>query len=89
MYERKSRTLMASNGDEPVEDADGGSHSVFASAFLRGLSEMERETFTGMELFRDYVLESVAGRGKQTPEYSALRNSGHDGGEFVFVRKKQ
>lgn len=88
VYERKSRTLMASNGDEPVEDTDGGDHSVFASAFLRGLSEMERETFTGMELFRDYVLESVAGKGKQTPEYSALKNSGHDGGEFVFVRKK-
>lgn len=89
VYERKSRTLMASNWNEPVEDSSGGLHSVFASAFLRGLSEMEPETFTGMELFRDYVLESVAGKVNQAPEYSALKNSGHDGGEFVFVRKKQ
>jgi hypothetical protein len=88
VYGRKSRTLMASGGNEPVEDV-GGIHSVFASAFLRGLSEMQPEVFTGMELFRDYVLESVAGKANQTPEYSALKNSGHDGGEFVFVRKKQ
>lgn len=89
VYGRKSRTLMGSGGTTPVEDGGGGNHSVFASAFLRGLSEMERETFTGMELFRDYVLESVAGKANQTPEYGALKNSGHDGGEFVFVRKKQ
>lgn len=86
--ERKSRTLLASGGNRPVEE-EGGEHSIFASAFVRGLSEMERETFTGMELFRDYVLESVAGKAKQTPEYSVLKNSGHDGGEFIFVRKKQ
>lgn len=88
VYGHKSRTLMASGGNEPVEDV-GGIHSVFASAFLRGLNEMERDVFTGMDLFRDYVLESVAGKANQTPEYSALKNSGHDGGEFVFVRKKQ
>lgn len=86
---RKSRTLMASGANEPIEDAGGGSHSVFATAFLRGLSEMEPESFTAMELFRDYVLESVAGKANQTPEYSALKNSGHDGGEFIFVRKKR
>ena len=89
VYGRKSRTLLASGGSQPVEDVGGGSRSVFAGAFLRGLSEMEPETFTGMELFRDYVLESVAGKAKQSPEYGALRDSGHDGGEFVFVRKKK
>lgn len=86
--ERKSRTLMESGANEPVEDA-GGSHSVFATALLRGLNEMGPESFTAMELFRDYVLESVAGKANQTPEYSALKNSGHDGGEFIFVPKKQ
>jgi hypothetical protein len=89
MYTRKSRALMASGGNEPVEDGGGGKHSVFASAFLRGLSEMEPGTFTGTELFRGYVQESVAGRAKQTPEYNPLRNSGHDSGDFVFVRRQQ
>ncbi|MFL6256710.1 MAG: caspase domain-containing protein [Pyrinomonadaceae bacterium] len=86
--ERKSRTLLAGGANEPVEDAGVG-HSVFAAALLRGLREMEPRSFTGAELFRDYVLESVAGKASQTPEYSALKNSGHDGGEFVFVRKQR
>lgn len=24
----------------------------------------------------------------QTPEYSDVRNAGHDGGDFLFVKKK-
>ena len=24
----------------------------------------------------------------QTPEYSDVRNTGHDGGDFLFVRRK-
>jgi uncharacterized caspase-like protein len=84
----KSRMLMASGGNEPVADGGGGRHSVFANALLRGLGRMEQNIFTGAELFRDYVQESVAGRANQTPEYSPLRNSGHDSGDFVFVRRQ-
>ncbi len=25
---------------------------------------------------------------EQTPQYSDVRNAGHDGGDFLFVRKK-
>ena len=83
----KSRTLMASGGNEPVADGGGGGrHSVFASALLRGLREMDKDQFTAAELFRSYVEESVAGRANQTPEYNPLRNSGHESGDFVFTR---
>jgi hypothetical protein len=84
----KSRTLMASGGNEPVADGGGDGHSVFARVFLTGLSKMERATFTGAELFRDFVQERVAGKAEQTPEYNPLRNSGHESGDFVFVRKQ-
>ncbi|HVG30954.1 MAG TPA: caspase family protein [Pyrinomonadaceae bacterium] len=86
MLAGKSRTLMASGGNEPVADDGGGKHSVFAKALLRGLTTIDKEQFTADELFRAYVQESVAGGANQTPEYSALRNSGHDSGDFVFVR---
>ncbi|HEX8457061.1 MAG TPA: caspase family protein [Pyrinomonadaceae bacterium] len=84
----RSRTLMASGGNEPVADGGGGRHSVFANALLRGLREMDKAQFTAAELFRAYVEESVAGRANQTPEYNPLRNSGHESGDFIFVKIK-
>lgn len=83
----KSRTLLSSGGNEPVADGGGGKHSVFASALLRGLNMIGEGQFTADELFRAYIQENVAGRVDQTPEYNALRNSGHESGDFVFVRK--
>ncbi|HEX8458971.1 MAG TPA: caspase family protein [Pyrinomonadaceae bacterium] len=85
----RSRTLMASGGDEPVADGGGGGHSVFAGALLRGLKQMEKGEFTAAELFRSHVEEAVAGRANQTPEYNPLRNSGHESGDFIFVRVKR
>jgi tetratricopeptide (TPR) repeat protein len=81
-----SRTLMASGGDEPVADGGGSGHSVFAAALLRGLQQMDKLRFTAGELFSNYIIEAVAGRADQTPIYDPLRNSGHDAGDFVFVK---
>ena len=88
MLEGRSRTLIASGGNEPVADGGERGHSVFAGALLRGLKQTERDTFTAEELFYSYIRESVAGRSDQTPEYNPLRNSGHESGDFVFFRKK-
>jgi formylglycine-generating enzyme required for sulfatase activity len=88
MMAGRSRTLMASGGNEPVADSGGGGHSVFASALLRGLQEMDKGRFTATELFSNYIVESVAGRAEQTPEYEPIRNSGHESGDFVFVKIK-
>ncbi|MFN2456061.1 MAG: SUMF1/EgtB/PvdO family nonheme iron enzyme [Pyrinomonadaceae bacterium] len=88
MMAGKSRTLMASGGNEPVADGGGGNHSIFANALLRGLTQADKRMFTAGELFQGYIQESVAGRAEQTPEYNPLRNSGHDNGDFVFVRVK-
>ena len=87
MQAGRSRTLMASGGNEPVSDGGGDGHSVFARVFLTGLTQMERQSFTASELFRDFVQERVAGKADQTPEYNPLRNSGHESGDFVFIRK--
>lgn len=83
-----SRTLMASGGDEPVADGGGGQHSIFAGALLKGLREMDKPMFTAGELFTYHVEEQVAGKAQQLPEYNPIRNSGHEAGDFVFVRVK-
>jgi hypothetical protein len=88
MMAGKSRNLMSSGGNEPVMDGGGSGHSVFARAFLIGLEELDKNAFTATELFRDFIQERVAGGARQTPEYSPLRNSGHESGDFVFFRKQ-
>jgi hypothetical protein len=34
------------------------------------------------------VRDRIALRASQTPQYAPLRNAGHDGGDFIFVRKQ-
>ncbi len=85
LRQRSSRELLASGGNEPVADSGAGDHSVFAGAFLRALQSMEPAEFSVEEIFRE-VRESVGGRSSQLPELDPLRNSGHDGGSFVFSR---
>lgn len=88
MMERPSRTLMASGGNEPVWDSGGGKHSVFAASFLKALRETEEQVFTAEELFHGGLKEFVAGKSDQVPEYSNIKNSGHEGGDFIFRRTK-
>lgn len=82
---KKSRTVMTSGGLEPVLDAGGtDQHSVFASALLSALNEVEHAE-DGAGVFAD-VRKKVLLNADQTPEYSNIRKAGHDGGDFIFVR---
>ncbi|HNC45434.1 MAG TPA: tetratricopeptide repeat protein, partial [Acidobacteriota bacterium] len=87
MQEGRSRMVMSSGGKEPVADGGGGGHSIFAKAFLNGLKEMEADQFTAEELFGEFVKIQVTGGSDQIPEFNPLRNSGHEKGGLVFVRK--
>ncbi|CCQ90376.1 exported hypothetical protein [Nitrospina gracilis 3/211] len=87
MRSRPSRTLMASGGNEPVADGGGGGHSVFARAFIEALQQPESPVFTAEQLFHDQIKERVAGSAQQVPEYNIIKNSGHEGGDFVFIKK--
>jgi uncharacterized caspase-like protein len=87
MFKQPSRTLMASGGNEPVVDNGADGHSIFAYTFLRALNEIDESVFTAEELFYRFVKQSVAGQAEQTPVYSILRNSGHDGGDFIFIKR--
>jgi len=87
MQAKRSRMLLASGGNEPVSDIGGKGHSVFAKALLRGLAGIDHKEFTAEELYYQYIKEMVAGSSEQTPEYNIIRNSGHEGGDFVFRKK--
>jgi Caspase domain len=84
---RTSRVLIASGGNEPVADGGGGGHSIFAKAFINGLLNHKESVFSSEELFINTIRESVGGQASQLPEYKIIRDSGHEGGDFIFKRK--
>ncbi len=86
MAVRRSRNLMASGGDEPVADAGGNGHSIFANVLLRSLNEDDQAMFTASGIFYQDIKDLVVGKSRQTPEYAVIPDSSHDGGDFVFVR---
>src|SRR5215470_11001429 len=89
MVEGKSRTLMASGGLEPVADQGGHGHSVFAAALIDALTKEDEPAFSAQILFEHSIRLTVSGRSEQTPEYNVIRNSGHNAGDFVFLRSGQ
>jgi hypothetical protein len=85
MNSKRSRTALVSGGLEPVIDSGGGAkHSVFAKAFMDTLRE-NTGILDGQRLFAA-VGRPVALESDQTPQYSDIRRSGHNGGDFLFVR---
>ncbi len=85
MSQKRARTALVSGGLEPVLDGGGGGHSVFAKAFLDALNENEG-VLDGQALF-DAIKRPIVVNSDQTPQYSDIRRAGHDGGDFMFVRR--
>lgn len=83
---KRTRVVMSSGGLEPVLDAGGeGGHSVFTGAFIRAL-ENNRSIIEGTRLFSE-IRRKVMLDADQTPEYADIRKAGHEGGDFLFLRR--
>ena len=85
MAGKRARLALTSGGLEPVADS-GGRHSPFAAAFIDVL-KANPSVIDGTQLFsqmrRPVILNS-----DQTPQYSDVRKAGHEGGDFLFVRRR-
>jgi hypothetical protein len=86
LQKRKSRILISSGNNEPVSDAGGDGHSIFAQALLNGLDNEDHDEFSARELFDGYILTAVAANSKQEPQFRPLDNVGHDGGDVIFLK---
>jgi len=87
MTKKRARMVITSGGIEPVADKYfGGRHSPFASVFLE-LLESNMGVMDGTKLFSG-MRRPVMVRAKQTPQFSDVRNAGHEGGDFLFVRRR-
>lgn len=86
LAQKRARTALSSGGLEPVEDAGGGGHSVFANAFMNALHQ--NPGIVDMSQIFSSIRREVMLASPQTPRYGDIRQAGHDGGDFVFVKMK-
>jgi uncharacterized caspase-like protein len=88
---KRARMVMTSGGLQPVTEAAGAQPSVFAGSFLEVL-RANRGTMLGRDVYREIQVRLYAAARRlgfsQTPEYAPIKYAGHDGGDFVFVKKK-
>ena len=85
----RTRMVLSSGGDEPVNDGGGGDHSLFAKAFLEALKD-NHHALDGYRLYlaiSNLVKASIHKQHlvvKQTPEYAPIKFAGHEAGDFIF-----
>lgn len=85
LAKKRTRVVLSSGGLEPVTDEGSGNHSIFAAAFINVLKE-NKGIIDGTQLF-DLVRQPVMANADQTPEYADIHKAGHQGGDFIFVRR--
>jgi formylglycine-generating enzyme required for sulfatase activity len=84
LYNEKSRWGMTSGNKTPVSDRGAGSHSVFAYQLLKELTKNEKSYISTQEIYTR-IAPIVSNNSEQTPLCRPIRNTGDQGGEFVFV----
>ncbi|MBN8545912.1 MAG: caspase family protein [Ignavibacteria bacterium] len=86
VYKRKSRYALTSGGVEPVTDGGREGHSIFSYYFLDKLKQNKSRFFTAGQLFNEIQIP-VTNNSEQSPVYQPIKNTGDEGGQFLFIRK--
>jgi hypothetical protein len=86
VYESKSRQAISSGGIEPVMDGGKDGHSVFAYYMLQALKENPGKYFDATQLFNKIKIP-VVNNSEQQPNFNPIKNTGDEGGNFIFIKK--
>jgi hypothetical protein len=81
-----SRQVMTSGGIEPVMDGGKNGHSVFAYYFLKQLNDNQEKYFDASQVY-DKIKIPVVNNSDQTPKLAPLKDTGDEGGQFIFIKK--
>ncbi len=84
LYNEKSRWGMTSGNKTPVADKGTGGHSVFAYQLIKELRKNEKPYLSTQEIYTR-IAPIVSNNSEQTPLCRPIRNTGDQGGEFVFI----
>lgn len=81
-----SRQALTSGGIEPVMDGGKDGHSVFAYYLLKALEGNSSKYFDASQLYSKVKIP-VINNSEQTPKFSSIKNTGDEGGQFIFIKK--
>lgn len=84
--ELSSRQAISSGGIEPVMDGGRDGHSVFAYYLLKTLTNNSYKYFDASQLF-EKIKVPVVNNSEQAPHFSPIKNTGDEGGQFIFITK--
>jgi hypothetical protein len=86
VHERPSRKAITSGGIEPVMDAGKEGHSVFAYYVIKSLESNEDPFYDASQLY-ERIKIPVTNNSDQQPHFHPIKNTGDEGGQFIFIHK--
>ncbi len=86
VHERPSRKAITSGGIEPVTDTGKDGHSVFAYFVIRSLENNEEPFYDASQLY-ERIKIPVTNNSDQQPHFHPIKNTGDEGGQFIFIQK--
>ncbi len=86
VHDLVSRQAISSGGIEPVMDGGRDGHSVFAYYLLKSLKNNTNRYFDASQLYSNIKIP-VTNNSDQSPKFQPIKNTGDEGGQFIFIRK--
>ncbi len=86
IYNLVSRKAITSGGIEPVKDGGKEGHSIFAYYLLKGLTGNNNNYYDASQLY-DAIRIPVINNSTQTPNFQPIKDTGDEGGQFIFIKK--
>jgi hypothetical protein len=84
LYNERSRWGITSGNKTPVSDSGSEGHSIFAYQLIKTLENNEKPYITTQEIY-SRIAPIIANNSEQQPLCSPVRDTGDQGGGFVFV----
>ena len=83
---KRARVVITSGGLEPIADNSGGKNSPFATVFLKVLNT-NGGVLEGTQMFSK-MRRPVMLKSEKIHAYADVRKAGHEGSNFIFVRRR-
>lgn len=86
VHNLSSRQALTSGGIEPVMDGGKEGHSVFAYYLLKALINNQNKFYDASQLYSTIKIP-VTNNSEQSPQFQSVKNTGDEGGQFIFIKK--